>query len=112
MKHPVRSISHEGNHRIVEIGHCFDEHNAGIVRNICLNLINGPRFKPNHKLIIDAKKTEEIDSAASSVLVEIHQNTKEKNGKMIIIPSPQMQRMFEIIGLNKFFLFHTDLQSI
>ena len=83
-----------------------------------LDLHTAPRFQealqaaleqPFEWLLIDLSDCDYLDSTAIHVLVQAHRSLDGRADKLaLIIPSPQLRRIFELAGLDEVLHIHPD----
>lgn len=63
------------------------------------------------KLIIDMNDIHYISSAGAGIFLSYIDEAQENNGNMIILPSPAVQEVFDILGLVEIFSFAKTIEE-
>lgn len=65
-----------------------------------------------HKMILDMSQVRYINSAGLRTLADILTQNKENGGDLILVDlNPKVQRVFQIIGFDKFFTVHPSVED-
>jgi anti-sigma B factor antagonist len=65
--------------------------------------------QPFEWLLVDLSDCDYLDSTAVHVLVQAHRSLDGRADKLaLIVPSPQLRRIFELVGLDEVLHIHPD----
>lgn len=65
-----------------------------------------------HKMILNMSQVRYINSAGLRTLADILTQNKENGGDLILVDlNPKVQRVFQIIGFDKFFTVHASVEE-
>lgn len=66
----------------------------------------------NHKMVLDLSNVRYINSSALRTLADVLTENRDHGGDLYLVGmAPRIRRVFEIIGFDKFFVFHDSVDD-
>lgn len=103
-------VRKNGNVPVIDLNGEVDAYTSARFREVMIDLIDDG----GANMVISMEKVEYIDSSGLGALVGGLKRASEKNGKiMIVCNSPQVQKVFQITGLERVFpLFDAEIDAV